>query len=56
VALTDEAIEKISQMIVTGRVRPGEKLPREQTQASPDQATTTAETPYRTLAITGRCR
>jgi DNA-binding FadR family transcriptional regulator len=29
VALTDEAIEKISQMIVTGRVRPGEKLPRE---------------------------
>jgi DNA-binding FadR family transcriptional regulator len=29
VALTDEAIEKISQMIVTGRVRPGEKLPSE---------------------------
>ena len=28
-ALTDEAIEKIRQMIVTGRVRPGEKLPRE---------------------------
>jgi GntR family transcriptional regulator, transcriptional repressor for pyruvate dehydrogenase complex len=28
-ALTDEAIEKIKQMIVSGRVRPGEKLPRE---------------------------
>lgn len=28
-ALTDEAIEKIRQMIVTGRVGPGEKLPRE---------------------------
>jgi GntR family transcriptional repressor for pyruvate dehydrogenase complex len=29
VALTDEAIEKIKQMITSGRVRPGEKLPRE---------------------------
>jgi GntR family transcriptional regulator, transcriptional repressor for pyruvate dehydrogenase complex len=29
VALTDEAIEKIKQMILSGRVRPGEKLPRE---------------------------
>jgi len=29
VALTDEAIEKIKQMIVTGRVGPGQKLPRE---------------------------
>jgi GntR family transcriptional regulator, transcriptional repressor for pyruvate dehydrogenase complex len=29
VALTDEAIEKIKQMIISGRVRPGEKLPRE---------------------------
>jgi len=29
VALTDEAIEKIKQMIVSGRVRPGEKLPKE---------------------------
>jgi GntR family transcriptional regulator, transcriptional repressor for pyruvate dehydrogenase complex len=29
VALTDEAIEKIRQMIVTGRVGPGEKLPSE---------------------------
>jgi GntR family transcriptional repressor for pyruvate dehydrogenase complex len=29
VALTDEAIDKIKQMIVSGRVRPGEKLPRE---------------------------
>ena len=28
-ALTDDAIEKIKQMIVSGRVRPGEKLPRE---------------------------
>jgi GntR family transcriptional regulator, transcriptional repressor for pyruvate dehydrogenase complex len=28
-ALTDEAIEKIKQMITSGRVRPGEKLPRE---------------------------
>jgi GntR family transcriptional regulator, transcriptional repressor for pyruvate dehydrogenase complex len=28
-ALTDEAIEKIKQMILSGRVRPGEKLPRE---------------------------
>lgn len=28
-ALTDEAIEKIRQMIVTGRVGPGEKLPSE---------------------------
>ena len=28
-ALTDEAIDKIKQMIVSGRVRPGEKLPRE---------------------------
>jgi len=29
VALTDEAIGKIKEMIVSGRVRPGEKLPRE---------------------------
>jgi GntR family transcriptional regulator, transcriptional repressor for pyruvate dehydrogenase complex len=29
VALTDEAIDKIKQMIISGRVRPGEKLPRE---------------------------
>jgi GntR family transcriptional repressor for pyruvate dehydrogenase complex len=29
VALTDEAIEKIKQMIISGKVRPGEKLPRE---------------------------
>jgi GntR family transcriptional regulator, transcriptional repressor for pyruvate dehydrogenase complex len=29
VALTDEAIEKIKEMIISGRVRPGEKLPRE---------------------------
>jgi DNA-binding FadR family transcriptional regulator len=29
VALTDEAIDKIKQMITSGRVRPGEKLPRE---------------------------
>jgi DNA-binding FadR family transcriptional regulator len=29
VALTDEAIEKIKDMIVSGRVRPGEKLPKE---------------------------
>jgi len=29
VALTDEAIEKIKQMIISGRIRPGEKLPRE---------------------------
>jgi GntR family transcriptional regulator, transcriptional repressor for pyruvate dehydrogenase complex len=29
VALTYEAIEKIKQMIISGRVRPGEKLPRE---------------------------
>ena len=28
-ALTDEAIGKIKQMITSGRVRPGEKLPRE---------------------------
>ena len=28
-ALTDEAIDKIKQMILSGRVRPGEKLPRE---------------------------
>ena len=28
-ALTDEAIEKIKQMIISGRIRPGEKLPRE---------------------------
>ncbi len=28
-ALTDEAIEKIRQLIVTGRVRPGQKLPSE---------------------------
>lgn len=28
-ALTDEAIEKIKAMITSGRVRPGEKLPRE---------------------------
>ena len=28
-ALTDEAIDKIKQMIISGRVRPGEKLPRE---------------------------
>jgi GntR family transcriptional regulator, transcriptional repressor for pyruvate dehydrogenase complex len=29
VALTDEAIGKIKEMILSGRVRPGEKLPRE---------------------------
>jgi DNA-binding FadR family transcriptional regulator len=29
VALTDEAIGKIKEMIISGRVRPGEKLPRE---------------------------
>ena len=29
VVLTDEAIDKIKQMILSGRVRPGEKLPRE---------------------------
>jgi DNA-binding FadR family transcriptional regulator len=29
VALTDEAIEKVKQMIISGRVRPGGKLPRE---------------------------
>jgi GntR family transcriptional repressor for pyruvate dehydrogenase complex len=29
VALTDEAIDKIKEMIMSGRVRPGEKLPRE---------------------------
>jgi DNA-binding FadR family transcriptional regulator len=29
VALTDEAIDKMKQMIISGRVRPGEKLPRE---------------------------
>jgi GntR family transcriptional regulator, transcriptional repressor for pyruvate dehydrogenase complex len=29
VALTDEAIGKIKEMITSGRVRPGEKLPRE---------------------------
>ena len=28
-ALTDVAIDKIKQMIISGRVRPGEKLPRE---------------------------
>ena len=28
-ALTDDAIEKIKQMILSGRIRPGEKLPRE---------------------------
>ena len=28
-ALTDEAIGKIKEMIISGRVRPGEKLPRE---------------------------
>ncbi len=28
-ALTDEAIEKVKQMIISGRVRPGGKLPRE---------------------------
>jgi GntR family transcriptional regulator, transcriptional repressor for pyruvate dehydrogenase complex len=28
-ALTDEAIEKIKQMIISGRVRPGERLPKE---------------------------
>ena len=28
-ALTDEAINKIKEMIISGRVRPGEKLPRE---------------------------
>lgn len=28
-ALTDDAIDKIKQMIISGRVRPGEKLPRE---------------------------
>ena len=28
-ALTDEAIDKIKEMITSGRVRPGEKLPRE---------------------------
>ena len=28
-ALTDEAIGKIKEMITSGRVRPGEKLPRE---------------------------
>jgi GntR family transcriptional repressor for pyruvate dehydrogenase complex len=28
-ALTDEAIDKIKQMILSGRVRPGEKLPKE---------------------------
>jgi len=29
VALTDEAIGKIKEMIISGRVRPGERLPRE---------------------------
>jgi len=29
VALTDEAILTIKDMIVSGRVRPGERLPRE---------------------------
>jgi DNA-binding FadR family transcriptional regulator len=29
VALTDEAIGKIKEMIISGRVRPGEKLPKE---------------------------
>src|SRR5204863_3738765 len=28
-ALTDEAIDKIKEMIISGRVRPGSKLPRE---------------------------
>ncbi|WP_299038467.1 FadR/GntR family transcriptional regulator [uncultured Pseudokineococcus sp.] len=28
-ALTDEAIDKIKQMIITGQVQPGERLPRE---------------------------
>ena len=28
-ALTDEAIGKIKEMIISGRVRPGEKLPKE---------------------------
>lgn len=28
-ALTDEAIEKVKQMIISGRVRPGGRLPRE---------------------------
>ena len=28
-ALTDEAIDKMKQMIISGRVRPGDKLPRE---------------------------
>ena len=28
-ALTDEAIDKIKEMIISGRVRPGEKLPKE---------------------------
>ena len=28
-ALTDEAIEKMKQMIISGRVRPGDRLPRE---------------------------
>ena len=28
-ALTDEAIDKIKEMITSGRLRPGEKLPRE---------------------------
>ncbi len=31
VALTDEAIDKIKQMILSGRVRPGEKLPGKRT-------------------------
>jgi GntR family transcriptional regulator, transcriptional repressor for pyruvate dehydrogenase complex len=29
VALTDEAIDKMKEMIISGRVRPGERLPRE---------------------------
>jgi GntR family transcriptional regulator, transcriptional repressor for pyruvate dehydrogenase complex len=29
VSVTDEAIEKIKQMIVSGRLRPGDRLPRE---------------------------
>src|SRR5919206_844682 len=28
-AVTDEAIEKIKEMIVSGRLRPGDRLPRE---------------------------
>ncbi|MDX6295412.1 MAG: GntR family transcriptional regulator, transcriptional repressor for pyruvate dehydrogenase complex [Kribbellaceae bacterium] len=38
--VTDEAIDKIKQMIVAGELRPGDRLPREPDLAAPGRRST----------------